>query len=140
MSTIWAQDYILLLCLCFTQPLTSKDPQSYHGEGDEGDKGHEAGEHHREEQACAGYRVPRAQDEDREWAHGGGPVQEQAREDREEEGEPLREEEARSAKTLGGWNNTVLLMKARKALNVKGFVAVKKGSPLYKKAKEFYGQ
>jgi hypothetical protein len=28
---------------------------------------------------------------------------------------------------------------ARKALGVKGFVAVKKGTPLYKKAKEFYG-
>ena len=29
---------------------------------------------------------------------------------------------------------------ARKALGVKGFQAVKKGSPLYKKAKELYGQ
>merc|ERR1712093_897610 len=28
--------------------------------------------------------------------------------------------------------------KARKALGLKGFVALKKGSPLYKKAKEFY--
>ena len=28
--------------------------------------------------------------------------------------------------------------KARKALGLKGFVAIKKGSPLYKKAKEFY--
>ena len=32
------------------------------------------------------------------------------------------------------------LQKARKALGVKGFQAVKKGSPLYKKAKELYGQ
>merc|ERR1711907_337094 len=30
------------------------------------------------------------------------------------------------------------VQKARKALGVKGFVAIKKGSPLYKKAKEFY--
>merc|ERR1719428_893312 len=30
------------------------------------------------------------------------------------------------------------IQKARKALGVKGFVAIKKGSPLYKKAKEFY--
>merc|ERR1712216_946510 len=30
--------------------------------------------------------------------------------------------------------------KARAALKVKGFVAIKKGSPLYKKAKEFYGK
>merc|ERR1712046_417388 len=36
---------------------------------------------------------------------------------------------------IKGW--TVAVQKARKALNVKGFVAVKKGSPLYKKAKEF---
>merc|ERR1711904_446587 len=35
---------------------------------------------------------------------------------------------------------TVAVTKARKALGVKGFLAVKKGTPLYKKAKEFYGQ
>jgi hypothetical protein len=38
---------------------------------------------------------------------------------------------------IKGW--TAAVTKARKALNVKGFVAVKKGTPLYKKAKEFYG-
>merc|ERR1711924_500157 len=37
---------------------------------------------------------------------------------------------------IKGW--TVAVQKARKALGVKGFVAVKKGSPLYKKAKEFF--
>merc|ERR1739847_206705 len=37
---------------------------------------------------------------------------------------------------IKGW--TTAVQKARKALGVKGFVAVKKGSPLYKKAKEFY--
>merc|ERR1711977_746092 len=37
---------------------------------------------------------------------------------------------------IKGW--TAAVQKARKALGVKGFVAVKKGSPLYKKAKEFY--
>merc|ERR1711977_353132 len=36
--------------------------------------------------------------------------------------------------------NGKIVTKARKALNVKGFVAVKKGTALYKKAKEFYGQ
>merc|ERR1712146_394874 len=36
--------------------------------------------------------------------------------------------------TLGPW--CVAVQKARKALNVKGFMAVKKGTPLYKKAKE----
>merc|ERR1719265_2332593 len=35
---------------------------------------------------------------------------------------------------IKGW--TVAVQKARKALGVKGFQAVKKGSPLYKKAKE----
>ena len=39
---------------------------------------------------------------------------------------------------IKGW--TLAVTKARKALGVKGFVAVKKGTPLYKKAKEFYGQ
>merc|ERR1711881_675905 len=38
---------------------------------------------------------------------------------------------------IKGW--TMAVTKARKALGVKGFVAVKKGTPLYKKAKEFYG-
>merc|ERR1712138_91894 len=37
---------------------------------------------------------------------------------------------------IKGW--TVAVQKARKALGVKGFVAVKKGSALYKKAKELY--
>merc|ERR1711907_443518 len=36
---------------------------------------------------------------------------------------------------IKGW--TVACQKARKALGVKGFVAIKKGSALYKKAKEF---
>merc|ERR550537_861146 len=33
---------------------------------------------------------------------------------------------------------TVAVQKARKALGVKGFVAVKKGTPLYTKAKELF--
>merc|ERR1711977_110048 len=39
---------------------------------------------------------------------------------------------------IKGW--TAAVQKARKALGVKGFQAVKKGTPLYKKAKELYGQ
>merc|ERR1719262_2030954 len=35
-------------------------------------------------------------------------------------------------------NWTSAVQKARKALGVKGFIAVKKGTPLYKKAKEFF--
>merc|ERR1712166_160076 len=33
---------------------------------------------------------------------------------------------------------TVAVQKARKALGLKGFVAIKKGTPFYKKAKEFH--
>merc|ERR550537_1800828 len=40
------------------------------------------------------------------------------------------------AKFAKNWISAV--QKARKALGVKGFVAIKKGSALYKKAKEFY--
>merc|ERR1712054_351452 len=39
---------------------------------------------------------------------------------------------------IKGWTSAV--QKARKALGVNGFQAVKKGSPLYKKAKEIYGK
>merc|ERR1719281_1446968 len=40
------------------------------------------------------------------------------------------------ATTVKGW--IVAVQKARKALGVKGFVAIKKGSALYQKAKELY--
>merc|ERR1712070_1170042 len=40
------------------------------------------------------------------------------------------------AKGIGKW--TAAVQKARKALGTKGFVAIKKGSPLYKKAREFF--
>merc|ERR1719163_635921 len=40
------------------------------------------------------------------------------------------------AKGLKGW--VVAVQKARKALGVKGFMAIKKGTPLYQKAKELY--
>merc|ERR1712144_89758 len=42
----------------------------------------------------------------------------------------------RYATGLKGW--IVAVQKARKALGVKGFVAIKKGTPLYNKAKELY--
>merc|ERR1711868_119157 len=44
----------------------------------------------------------------------------------------------RFATTVGPWMKAVT--KARAALKLKGFVAIKKGSPLYIKAKEFYNQ
>merc|ERR1712118_568985 len=42
----------------------------------------------------------------------------------------------RFATVLKPWNDAV--QKARKELGLKGFVAIKKGSALYKKAREFY--
>merc|ERR1712124_243352 len=42
----------------------------------------------------------------------------------------------RYASGIGKW--TAAVVKARKELGVKGFVAVKKGTALYKKAREFY--
>merc|ERR1712091_131538 len=42
------------------------------------------------------------------------------------------------ANGLGKWTKAV--QKARAILKLKGFVAVKKGSPLYTKAKEIYSQ
>merc|ERR1712139_294561 len=44
----------------------------------------------------------------------------------------------RFSNTVGPWMKAV--KKARAALKLKGFVAIKKGSPLYIKAKEFYNQ
>merc|ERR1712159_340335 len=37
---------------------------------------------------------------------------------------------------IKGW--TAAIQQARKSLGVKGFVAIKRGSPLYRKAKELY--
>merc|ERR1719347_804529 len=42
----------------------------------------------------------------------------------------------RAYKNIKGW--TAAVQKARKELGVKGFVAVKKGTPLYKAAKAHY--
>merc|ERR1719361_1786597 len=42
----------------------------------------------------------------------------------------------RSYAAIKGW--TIACQKAKKALGLKGFVACKKGSPFYKKAKELY--
>ena len=43
---------------------------------------------------------------------------------------------AKKNNSFGPWLSAV--KKARKALNIKGFVALKKGTPFYKKAKEFF--
>merc|ERR1719359_2142453 len=44
----------------------------------------------------------------------------------------------RAFKNISGWTKAV--QKARKQLKVRGFVAVKKGSALYKLAKDLYGK
>merc|ERR1719164_246938 len=44
----------------------------------------------------------------------------------------------RAYANIKGWVTAV--SKARKELKIKGFKAVKKGTPLYKRAKEIYGQ
>jgi hypothetical protein len=44
----------------------------------------------------------------------------------------------RMGKTIGPWIAAVV--KARKALGIKGFVAIKKGTAYYNKAKAFYGK
>merc|ERR1712146_719013 len=97
--------------------------------------GDEAGEQVREGPVRQVGCVPWDQGVDGRWADQVQPDEEQEREDREQEGERERQE---GLPRIKGW--TVAVTKARKALNVKGFVAVKKGAPLYKKAKEFYGQ
>merc|ERR1712139_54317 len=52
-------------------------------------------------------------------------------------GKVVSKKKAALAKShFGGWLAAV--QKARKALNIKGFSAIKKGTPLYKKAKELY--
>merc|ERR1711935_383375 len=43
---------------------------------------------------------------------------------------------AKKQNSFGPW--LLAVKKARKALNIKGFCAIKKGTPFYKKAKEFY--
>merc|ERR1711924_302427 len=58
---------------------------------------------------------------------------EQARQDREQESSRPRKESIRKHQGLDR-----CCPEARKALGVKGFVAIKKGSALYKKAKELY--
>merc|ERR1712232_839406 len=44
----------------------------------------------------------------------------------------------RYASSVGKWTKAV--QKARKEMGVTGFVATKKGTPLYRKAKEFYSE
>merc|ERR1712224_15357 len=111
----------------------------YNGQGNEGDEGHEGHEGHesheeedreqdRQGQICKGIGLPCFQGQDRGWYDCGLLDQEQARKGREQEKVSFGKKSA--------WIAAVT--KARKALGLKGFVAIKKGSALYKKAKELY--
>merc|ERR1712118_8848 len=132
-------------------------------EGDEGDEGDEGVDHRQGEVRTVGC-VPWQQGEDPRGPEEDRHDEEQDREDREQEGQRQWQEGLRPHQGLDhvcaegaqivskkanangkkayahikGWTTSV--QKARKALGVKGFQAVKKGSPLYKKAKELYGQ
>merc|ERR1712224_839925 len=119
-------------------------PSHHYGQGYEGNEGHGSHEGNagNEEEGCEQdrkgqirkvRRLPWNQGEDRRWLDQERLGGEQAWKDCEQE------EFAHGKKAyanIKGW--TTAVQKARKALGVKGFVAVKKGSPLYKKAKELF--
>merc|ERR1712006_15256 len=90
-------------------------------------------EHHRQRQVGKVCCVPWHQDHDRGWSEEDRSCQEQDGENREPQTEPAGK---KAYARIRGW--TAAVIKARKFLNVKGFVAVKRGTPLYNKAKEFY--
>merc|ERR1712093_147665 len=102
---------------------------SSHGEGDE------AGEQVREGPVRQVGCLPWDQDVDGRWADQVQPDEEQEREDREQEGERERQEGLRPDQGLDRRRG-----QGAQGLEREGLRAVKKGTALYKKAKEFYGQ
>merc|ERR1712224_485115 len=103
------------------------------GGGHAGHEGEEAGVEDCTGKVFAVSSVPWQQGQDRGRLEEGGPHQEQEWKDREQEGVGRWEEGLQADLRLdeGG-------AQARKQLKVKGFVAVKKGTPLYKLAKDLY--
>merc|ERR1712080_739382 len=98
-------------------------------------KGHEGDEGKEGQQADGqGRRLPRWQHGRRHNAHEGGPYQEQGREGREQEAGVAGQEDVRK----GDRQVDCSRAEGSEALGTTGFVAVKKGSPLYKKAREFF--
>merc|ERR1712216_801999 len=106
------------------------------GEGRQGDEG-EAREQDREGQARQGPGPEGLEGQDQRWPDQGRSLQEQARQDRLEEGLRAAKKKIGSIK---GWFTAV--QQARKALNVSGFVAINgktsQGKALYAKAKAMY--
>merc|ERR1712094_129165 len=107
-------------------------------ESDGSHEGHACYEEEGSEQDCEGQDgkvsgLPWHQGQDRFWTC-------QDRLDEEQDGKIVSKKQSAAGKkayaNIKGW--TVAVQKARKALGVKGFVAVKKGTPLYKKAKELF--
>merc|ERR1711924_314150 len=104
-------------------------------EGNEGDGRHEGDEGH-EEKGCEQDRkgphgqshgVPRIQGEDSRWLDCMSLT-------KNKYGKIVSKKKSSISKK-NSW--MIAVQKARKALKIKGFVAIKKGSELYKKAKEF---
>merc|ERR1712224_355059 len=102
--------------------------------GDEGHGSHEGNEGHEEEanlcQACQASCVLRQDRQDRNWIEEDRPCQVQVWQDRQQEEEPSRQAVSLDCSSPEG----------PQGLKIKGFAVVKKGTPLYKKAKELYAQ
>merc|ERR1712224_494215 len=122
----------------------SFNPSHRHGKGNEGNEGdeeegghegHEGDEEEVREQDCNGPLVQGdgaswKQGEDRWWLDSQGPHQ-------NKNGKVVSKKlSARGKKSP--WIQACT--KARKALKITGFAIIKKGTPLYAKAKEFYNQ
>merc|ERR1712118_36951 len=118
--------------------LNSSYPDCSDGKSHEGNEGHgryEGDEGHEEEvseQDCKGPHgqspgAPRIQGEDCRWL-------DRRIFDKNKHGRVVSKKQSARGKK-NPW--MIAVQKARKALKIKGFCAVKKGSELYKKAKEF---
>merc|ERR1711918_68351 len=115
----------------------------YNGQGNEGDEGHgcheghEGNEEEGSEQDCKGrfakvvvFRGSKAK------TSGGLTSSDLIKNSRGKIVSKKASQRAKKNYYIKGWITAV--QKARKALGLKGFVAIKKGSALYKKAKELY--
>merc|ERR1711924_170591 len=116
---------------------TSNEHQLFFNQNGESDEGHECyeeegSEQDRQGQSCQSSCFPWHQGEDSRWYDQIRSDQEQVRQDREQEAISLCQEEQLHQ------GLDYCRPEARKALGLKGFVAIKKGSPLYNKAKELY--
>merc|ERR1712224_28970 len=100
----------------------------YNGQGDEGNE-EEVSEQDWTWQVPQGSGLPWVQGEDCWWLTKSDLI-------KNKYGKIVSKKASLRAKKNSGW--TTAIQKARKALGIKGFVAIKKGSDLYKKAKELY--